>query len=417
SQGFQQLGVPMTISGVSGNRVDEGAKRGYLVDSATRSGSSASEGAAGADTLVAGGSLAAVMSTGDVTYAGVGTVTAVCDGRVVGFGHPMQAIGDSSYGLGAADVVMVQEDPLGVPFKASNIGDVAGTIDSDRLSGIAGNLGPAPASTSVVSNLTYGSKSRTGQSDVYLPDALASVAFYGQLGNHDSVLDHYGVGSETQSWVIEGTDENGDPFTINYDERYQSSYDIAVEGSYPLADTLWALTNAGATVTSVTSTADVSDDDSVYRVKRVEQKVDGKWENVTNDVAKVAPGDDLKLRALVLTGDTSQYVDYTVTIPQRVAGGRGYISMFGGGSDYLDVYGLDSTAEVMEALEQDPGNDTVGAKTKIVGDHGRLTDRFESAPFDLVVNGRKYVEVKVKGGSGGGGSNPCARVSARGCRS
>src|SRR3546814_17625054 len=105
-------------------------------------GTAAGESAASVDTLVAGGNLAAVQSIGDVTYAGVGTVTSVCNGRVVGFGHPMDAIGKSAYGLAAADVVHVQPDSLNVPFKASNIGAIGGTHDLARRSAIAGPPGP-----------------------------------------------------------------------------------------------------------------------------------------------------------------------------------------------------------------------------------------------------------------------------------
>ena len=47
----------------------------------------------GAETITAGGNLAAAMSTGDILMAGLGTATSVCDGDVVGFGHPMVFVG------------------------------------------------------------------------------------------------------------------------------------------------------------------------------------------------------------------------------------------------------------------------------------------------------------------------------------
>jgi hypothetical protein len=417
-QGFRELAIPRTMSGVRANRLDVGKNRAYLVKGqGVRAGAAADASVAGPDTLVAGGSIAAVQSAGDVTFGGVGTITAVCNGRVVAFGHPMAALGDTSYGLGAADVITVQPDPLGVPYKLSNIGDIAGTIDSDRLEGIAGDLGDVPASTAFTSDLSYNGHSRTGETDVYEPDVLPNIAFYGQLANHDSVLDHYTTGSEAQDWAIEGTDENGDPFSIAYGDRYQSSYDIAVEASYPLADTLYALDQAGATVTSVTSTGEVSDDDSVYRLKRIEQKVDGSWVNVTNRKAKVASGTTLKLRALVVKGDTSSYVPYSVAIPKRVSGGSGYVQMFGGGSEYLDVYGLDSTADVIKALQDDISNDSVGATLKVRAKGGKLSDSFESTPLDLVVDGHKFVSVVVDGGKNGGGEGGCGRAASRGCRS
>lgn len=403
NQGFEQLRMQFTMSGISQQRL-QGARnhdsRSYLrgVNARGRAGTAAGADAASIDTLIAGGSLAAVQSVGDVTYAGVGTVTSVCTGRVVGFGHPMSAIGDAAYGMAAADVVMVQEDPLGVPFKASNIGEVGGTIDSDRLSGIAGPLGPVPATTTFVSDITFEGDNRVGETDVFLADALASVAFGGMVGNHDSVMDYYGPGSESQDWVIEGTDEKGNPFSISYSDLFQSSYDIAYDASYALADTLYVMSQMNdVAISSVTSTAVASDDDSVYRVRKVEQKVRGKWVPIDNDTrVKVAAGTTLNLRATLVNGGDQVTVPLSWAVPKKAAGTRGSLEVAGGAWDWLDVYEADTVAQMKRILANDTANNSVVGSVRLRGDGNRINASFESAEVDLVVERSKYLDIIVK---------------------
>ena len=94
------------------------------------------------DDMVAGGNLVATrVDRRHRLRRGLGTITSVCNDRVVGFGHPMDFVGKSTYGLAGADALYIQGDPLGASFKVANIGDVLGTIDQDRMTGISGPLG------------------------------------------------------------------------------------------------------------------------------------------------------------------------------------------------------------------------------------------------------------------------------------
>ncbi|NYJ01445.1 F0F1-type ATP synthase membrane subunit c/vacuolar-type H+-ATPase subunit K [Nocardioides thalensis] len=403
-QGFEQLPMRFSISGISNARLT-GARdhdnRPYLrglKSSRSLNGTAAGADAASVDTLIAGGSLAAVQSVGDVTYAGVGTVTSVCDGELVGFGHPMAAIGQAQYGLAAADVVHVQPDSLGAPFKVSNIGEVGGTIDSDRLSGIAGPLGPVPATTTFVSDITFEGDHRVGETDVFLDDALASVAFGGMVGNHDSVMDYYGPGSESQDWEIEGTDEKGNVFSISYSDLFQSSYDIAYDASYALADTLYVMSQMNdVAITSVTSTAVASDDDSVYRVRKVEQKVGGEWVLLDNEErVKVKAGTTLNLRATLVNGGDQVTVPLSWAVPKKAAGTRGSLEVAGGAWDWLDVYEADTVAQMKRILASDSANNSVVGSVRLRGDGNRINASFESAEVDLVVERSKYLDIIVK---------------------
>ena len=120
------------------------AKRAYFPKSAYAAGR-VSPGAATADDVVAGGNLAATYSYGDIVFGGVGTATSVCNNKVVGFGHPMDFLGETSLSLHPASAIYIQPDSLGAPFKVANFAAPVGTINEDHLAGITGHLrGHAP---------------------------------------------------------------------------------------------------------------------------------------------------------------------------------------------------------------------------------------------------------------------------------
>ena len=250
-QGFSQLPVPMGVTGLSQARLDQARTyaskhdKGYLSSRAFSASAlgGASERAATPETMVAGGNLAASISYGDVSYAGVGTVTSVCGGDVVGFGHPFSFLGGTTLGLHPADALYVQPDSLGAPFKVANIAPATGTIDNDRLTGISGSFGAVPDHATITSTVSYLDRSRTGSTDIYYTPYSADVTFGQQIVNHDRVLDAIQPGGEDLSWTIQGTDENGAPFTLAWDDRYVSNFDITFESSWDLADTVYVLSN------------------------------------------------------------------------------------------------------------------------------------------------------------------------------
>lgn len=103
--------------------------------------------AAGADDkpeLGAGEAVAVALAVGDITIAGTGTVSRVEGNRVTAFGHPMLGIGDVALAMCAAEIVTILPSNLN-SMKVSNVGKVIGTLLQDRLSAVAGELGPGPA--------------------------------------------------------------------------------------------------------------------------------------------------------------------------------------------------------------------------------------------------------------------------------
>ncbi len=93
--------------------------------------------------LGAGEAVAVALAVGDITIAGTGTVSRVEGNRVTAFGHPMLGIGEVALAMCAAEIVTILPSNLN-SMKVSNVGKVIGTLLQDRLSAVAGELGPGP---------------------------------------------------------------------------------------------------------------------------------------------------------------------------------------------------------------------------------------------------------------------------------
>lgn len=93
--------------------------------------------------LEPGDAVGAVLIKGDLTMAATGTVTMVDDGRVYAFGHPFYNLGPISFPMTRAAVTTLLPS-LALSSKIAAIGEVVGTLDQDRATGIFGRLGAGP---------------------------------------------------------------------------------------------------------------------------------------------------------------------------------------------------------------------------------------------------------------------------------
>ena len=267
--------MPTGVSGVRTDRLNqaENHRKGHRGSRRAPTGWArprrpATPNAAGPETVVPGGNLAASLSYGDITQGGVGTVTATCNGKVVGFGHPMTFLGKTTLTLHPADALFIQPESLGAPFKLANLGAPAGTISDDHLTGITGFLGATPETSASPRRSPSTAARRTGASQVSVPQALASTVFYEHVANHDRVVDGAIPGAELQSWTISGTQGAADtPFSLQVTDRYASNWDITYESAWELADFVWSLSAVpGVTIDDVTMSSDVIDDSSTWEI-------------------------------------------------------------------------------------------------------------------------------------------------------
>ncbi|MCW2795278.1 SpoIVB peptidase S55 domain-containing protein [Nocardioides sp.] len=340
-EGFTQLPMPLGVSGVSSRRLSaalaQADDHAYLSAASYLLGRASGAAAPGPETIVAGGNIAASLSYGDIAMAGVGTATSVCDGRVVGFGHPLGFFGDTTESMHPADALYVQED-LFAPFKVANLGDPVGTITDDRMTGITGTFGPLPDVTTVTSSVTFGDRTRTGVSKVSVrsADALANTTFYEIIANHDRVVDGLSKGSESISWTIQGTDVDGSPFALSFTDRYASSYDLTADVGFDLGDIVYALGQIdGVSIDSINADSQFVDDSSTWQLKSLQQYRAGGWVAISRSEPAVAvAGHRLIARALLVSGDDTVTVPVSFKVPDRAKGLTPILSMVGGNDIY-----------------------------------------------------------------------------------
>jgi hypothetical protein len=393
--------MALGVSGLSAKRLEQSANsdREYLGQRDTYAlGTKTGDASPDPSTVAAGGNIAAALSYGDVTAAGVGTATSVCDGRVVGFGHPMTFGGSTTLSLHPADALYVQEDSLGVPFKVANIGDPAGTITDDHLAGITGGFGALPVTTDITSTVTKGDRSRVGTTHVNVPSSGAQMTFSEHLANHDRVVDGIIAGSTDLSYTITGTDADGSPFEISYSDQFASNYDISYDSSYDAADVVYGLTSIqDVTVDDVTMSSEVSEDKSTYTITGMQQRRKGEWVKVGRHApAEIKAGHTLHLRAVLTSPSGTAYTSYNFAVPKKFHDQRGFLSVVGGGWLYSEAAYQPTVDKIAKALADQVRNDATQAEFSIGSRRGEHFERLVGPALDKVVTGEHRVKVKVR---------------------
>jgi hypothetical protein len=406
---YRQLPVPLVASGVSQRRLDQAAgKRSWLETGLRAAGASSSSSSSladpDADTIVAGGNLGAAVSWGDITYGGVGTATSVCNGKVVGFGHPLTFDGKTTEALLPASAIFVQEDPTESPFKVANFGAPAGTITDDRQAGITGTFGPEPQAFTVTDHLAFGSDSRTGVSKVPVKGWIPDVTLDQIFANHDAVLDDYTfAGSEVRSWRITGKDALGAPFTLALRNRFSSDEDVSVEPAFVIADQVYALSSVkGVTLESLESDATATDDTSTYRVGRVQQYRAGAWHWISrNRPVYGHAGQVLNVRTELTSEAGTRFLSSKVTIPKSVRGVTGSYTIGGivesdddeeffDDEDY-EEYPSGNLPELLAYYRKQHSTDQLYGSLRA----GGRTVSFKTAPADKIIYGSRSVPLRV----------------------
>jgi hypothetical protein len=403
-RGFAQLPMPTGVSGVGQRRLEQAAQQAaahkWMPTATYRMGAAAAPGdaAAGPESIVAGGNLAATLSYGDVTQGGVGTATSVCNGKVVGFGHPMTFLGKTTLTLHPADAIYIQDDPTLAPYKVANLGAPAGTITDDHLAGITGTFGALPQTALIRSTASYLDRSRTGTSHVSLPRAAASTTFFQLLGNQDRVLDSIGPGSSVFSWTVEGREEGVGPFTLSVADRYASEFDISVEPAFDIADFVFALSTInGVTVDSVEMDSAIEDDSSAWEITRVQQRRAGAWRAVNRRHPAVArAGHELRLRAVLASGKDRSTAPLSLAIPRKAAGSEAELMVLGGAWYFSEDAFPGSIAQAKRFVRNQVRNDQVRVELNAFGRRGVIRKVSESAPQEKVVTGEKFLPAIIR---------------------
>ncbi|MDE3156123.1 MAG: hypothetical protein KGN76_13530 [Acidobacteriota bacterium] len=142
---LRPIATPLVMSGFD-------PSVGSLVADALRSdaflpvsaGSAAQAAVAAAHPLQPGDAIGVNLVSGDLSLGGVGTVTAIENGHVYAFGHPLYNLGPTEFPMTRAYVYTILPS-LYSSTKIAATTDVIGTFQQDRATAISGTLGPGPA--------------------------------------------------------------------------------------------------------------------------------------------------------------------------------------------------------------------------------------------------------------------------------
>jgi hypothetical protein len=385
--GLSPLPVPVAVSGLSAARLANGARIPAPLHAYASSAAPGTPAPPGG--IVPGGNFAAAISYGDVTEAGIGTTTEVCDGKALAFGHPFVFGGPVSFSAHTADALAIVKDATLGSFKLATVGPVAGTVDQDRMVGLRALLGAGPKGTVPVrSTVTSGTRTRTATTWVTMDSYLADVTLNHLLANLDRVFDQVGPGQSTVSWTIQGTAAKGATWKLSRTDRYASTFDAAYESVVEVFDQISAIVDnpySTVKVTDVSLTANVVPGYAAYAVDGVQVKKSGAWVDVTDNLV-VTAGKPLDLRVrLTAYRAPARFVPVTLNVPAGSYDG-GNLSVTGG----LDASGLSPAkptfAALLAALRDSPRNDDLTVALDLTGS-GKDTVLRQVLRQDHVVSG------------------------------
>jgi hypothetical protein len=353
---FVRLKMPLSVSGVPARgfkRINALARRTGAEILAYRGASATAVPPADPAEIVPGGNFAAALSYGDVSIAGVGTTSYVCDERAVAFGHPAFFRGATSASASVADALTIVDDGVSTPFKLATIGGTVGILDQDRIGGVRTLLGTTPNMTPIESSFTSldTGRAQEGQTDAVLADVLPDITFLHLLGNLDSVQDAIGKGSGRLEWTITGTDSDGLPWQLERRDTFASEFDLSFETAVEIADEIFAISqfqDEGVNVESMELSGSVEQTFRSLRIKQVLVKRNGEFRPVGEEIS-VRPGALVRLRVVLkpVSGGPERLVHLYVRMPDRFR--FGVIEVLGG---TLPEFCEDEFCEGPETFEQ-----------------------------------------------------------------
>ena len=354
--------------------------------------------------LRAGDTFAAAMSLGDITVAGVGTTTLVCNGRAVAFGHPFNWTGDTTMAARAGDTITIVSDPVFGSYKLSNVAESVGTVTQDRLAGIVADLGAGPTGspvTSTVTDLDTG-RTRSGRSEAVLPEFLPFLTFEHLFQNVDVTIDRIGPGNAEAAYTIRGTRDGGRTWELTRSTHYASSFDISFDSVAEVsftAEILQAFEGEEIEVTSIdVPTLEIEKSFEQYQVRSILQWNGARY--VAREFLRGRPGQILKLRIVLKPAHLAglKNVDLQLKVPAN-ARRSGWVEVNGGGSTSgIPCFIFDEECEdgpteqtfdqLLSALQNAPRGDALVARLRLGNGAVRASVTKQQ---DAVVVGRRAI--------------------------
>lgn len=406
--GMSPLTTPVSVSGLSPT-----ALRGLQATLDATSpvplrlyaGSSATGHAADVSRVQPGRPIATALAYGGFTFAAIGTVTAVCNGRALAFGHPMQNYGTTTQSAHLARVLHVQREPEGPSSVIATIGGQVGTVVQDRLPGILARLGRMPKHVTTVVAVVRGPSGikRVVRSHTTMPDWVAPAAVSTTYGGVFGALEKDTSGRAWLRWTVTGHRADGSRWTFSRTDRAATQWgipDAVTAGMYDELNALTSNTFEDVTVDRVNATVRVDDVYSSDSLTKLRVRRGAHYVLVTPDrVVTAHPGQRLSLRARLDSyrhREPAQFVTFDVTVPKAAVGSGTFTITGGADMSAPDLTTATSFDDLLTLLTSVPRKDRVYDQVSFSDAAGAaITGAPVRARADRIVSGSVTLQVNV----------------------
>lgn len=297
------IATPVTFSGVSQNVLDTfaGDLRKIGVQPIAGVGGGSSLGPMvpfNGDTLAGGASVSVQLVRGDFTIDAAGTVTYRDGDRIYAFGHPFLSSGATSWPMAESSIVTVVPN-LNNSFKLSAAGNLVGSINQDRSTGVYGQLGDKPRMVPV--RLTvHTSRNKTEAynfeivSDAFLTPLLTKITMFSAIAATERQ-----IGSQTIQLSGRIT-VNGQPDVV-LDNSFTSPNGAALFAVNAVSQPLAVLLGSGFNALDLKGIeVDVTSTDS---------RSSGTLNRIWIDKTEVHRGESIEMQAFARNDDGAQFVE------------------------------------------------------------------------------------------------------------
>lgn len=349
--------------------------------------------------------IASAFSYGGFTYGAIGTVTAVCNGRALAFGHPMGNYGTTTQSARLARVLHVQREPEGASFVLATIGGQVGTVVQDRLPGIVLRLGKMPKHVTTVVAVARSSvvKRVVVRSHTSMPDFVSPAAVSTTYGSVFAALQKDSSGQGWLHWTATGHRRDGSTWTFGRTDRAATEWGIPDAVTAGMYDQLNALTTnrfEDVSVDRVRASVRVKDTYSSQTLTRLSLLRGDHYTQITPDsVIDATPGQTLSLRARVETyrhHSPTRFVTFDVVVPKQ-AMGMGMFTITGGADlPQPDLTTANSFDDLLTLLGSAPRKDRIYNQVMFSDAAGNAITRTPmKARTNQVVSGSVALQVNV----------------------
>jgi hypothetical protein len=338
--------------------------------------------------LEPGSAISVQLARGDVTIAGVGTVTEVEGDTILAFGHQLLGQGAVSFAVAPAFVSYIVPSDV-VPFKLADSGQtLLGTITQDKPAAIAGTLKTQPDFLPITLTLVSETQTLTKRFEVVNDERYyAPVLGAATLQLFDEIRQYVGAGTSELAWEIRLKDGQ----TINVLEQVSDPDDISIITAGLTASPLELLAEniyQESNLESVAINLTYSDKQNIAEIVEVEAQSD-----------TLKPGDTLVayVRLQPYRGEPVVKT-FTLELPEE-ATGTFDVTFRGGMEGPSDDESPDETddpilsfGELLAALEANVQSKEMIIETEVDGD----TVRLEQPTFPYLISGEESLSITIE---------------------